>query len=319
MAKKNNQQISEEIKKPVITEYIEDSSITDFMTVVDNNDNDYPTFEEIDKVTDLSIITGESKIIDDKPIYFEYDRSFSAKLILLSDEKKSYYKKVRNTFNAYALILKTTWQNEEFYAGDDLVAKFGVRGKSLYLYLVKNKEHHTFVRILIGSNRSVKIAKELIKSVMEKLEQERKIIRPLKFSIELESQEKLVEKGYIKLIKTKDIVVFKEELSIHEEDLTVVEEVEEEEFEEVVEAEPEEVVDTEPEEVEEEEPEEVEEEEPEKVVDTEPEEVEEEESEDVVDDELEEDKDVSKILNQVAGTKRGIRLRRKPNRGIFRR
>ncbi len=240
MAKKNNQKIGEELQKPVITEYIEDSSITDFMIVVDNDDTGYPTFEEIDKVTDVTIITGESKIIDDKPVYYEYDRSFSARLILLSDEKKSYYKKVRSTFNAYALILKTTWNSEEFYAGEDLVAKFGVRGKSLYLYLVKNKENHTFVRICISSNRSVKAAKELIKEVMEKLNQERKNVRPLKYSIDLEPQEKLVEKGYIKLIKTKDVIIFEEEKTIVEQDLTVVAEepVEEASVEEPVEEAP---------------------------------------------------------------------------------
>ena len=297
MAKRNNQKISEEIKKPIIKEYIEDSSITDFMVVVSDNDNGYPTFEEIDKVTDTSIITGESKIIEDKPIYLEYDRSFSAKLILLSDEKKNYYKRVRNTFNAYALILKTTWNNEEFYAGEDLVAKFGVRGKSLYLYLVKNKEHHTFVRICISSNRSVKAAIELIKEVMEKLDQERKNIRPLKYSIDLEPQEKLIEKGYIKLIKTKDIIVFKEELSIVEEDLTVAQEepVEAETEEEVVETETEEeVVETE----------------------TEEEVVEAETEEEVVEAETEEEvveAETPIISKKIIGLRRGIRLRRKAN------
>ena len=221
---KNNKIQEEQIVKQEVKEYIDDESITEYMTIVGKNDDDYPTFEEIDKVTDVSIITGETRIIDDQVVYLEYDRSFSAKLILLSDEKKSYYKKVRNTFNAYALRLNTTWKNEEFYADDKLVAEFGVRGKSLYLYLVKNKDNNTYVRICISSNKAVKVAKELVKDVMSKLSQTRNQVKPLKFHIDHEPQEKLVEKGYIKLIKTKDIVIFKEELSIKEEDLAVVEE-----------------------------------------------------------------------------------------------
>ena len=123
---------------------------------------------------------------NDKSIFGRYEKSFLAKLILSSENVKSYYAEIANTLLKYKKVRnRISWANSSFFAGRQTVAKFALRGKTMYLYFalepaeffenrfitdasdVKRYEKVP-VRIKVRSKRGVGLAKKLIGFLTEK-------------------------------------------------------------------------------------------------------------------------------------------------------
>ena len=165
---------------------------------------------------------GETFVIDGKTIYVRYNRSFSARLIQSSDEVKARYSELKNVLLAYGTKARMSWTNETFRVGRGAVAKFGIKGKTLSIYLaldpvayeeskyifenVGNTKRYEQVplRLKLRSNRSVKWAKELIAAMMAGLGLEMADREPESFAPPFETTEALVYRGLIKVLVTGD-------------------------------------------------------------------------------------------------------------------
>ncbi len=168
------------------------------------------------EVVDDTVVASEEFTVNGEKIYITYNRSFMAKLIQSSDEVKERYSAIKTALMEYGAKSRMSWANESFYTGRITVAKFGIRGKTLSLYLALDpkeyeetkyiydnmgevkKYEQTPMRMKIRSNRSVKWAKELIVEMMTKLGKEKKEIEPFSFIEPFKTTEDLV---YDRLIK----------------------------------------------------------------------------------------------------------------------
>lgn len=116
-----------------------------------------------------------------------YNKSFTAKLMQSSETVKSFYAALANELLSYEKIkAHIGWANASFFGGRRVLAKFSIRGKTLYLHLrlppqefentkyavtdVSAVKRYALVplRIKVKSCRGVKFAKELIAVVMQK-------------------------------------------------------------------------------------------------------------------------------------------------------
>ncbi len=71
-----------------------------------------------------------------KAIIIRYSKSFTAKLIQSSDIIQGYYTDLKNALHSYnGVKSRISWKWDSINAGKAKLAKFGIRGKSLYLYL----------------------------------------------------------------------------------------------------------------------------------------------------------------------------------------
>ncbi|MDE6551325.1 MAG: hypothetical protein K2M44_07520 [Clostridia bacterium] len=88
------------------------------------------------------IYDGEPELIDNSEEYermrleTRYDRSFNAKLIQSDDETQRRYGSLRNRLLAYKGVKsRVSWGGDTFKLGRRTIAKIGINGKSLLLYL----------------------------------------------------------------------------------------------------------------------------------------------------------------------------------------
>ncbi len=88
------------------------------------------------------IYDGEPEIVDNSEEYEKmrletrYDRSFNAKLIQSDDETQRRYGSLRNRLMAYKGVKsRVSWSGDTFKLGRRTIAKIGINGKSLLLYL----------------------------------------------------------------------------------------------------------------------------------------------------------------------------------------
>lgn len=137
-------------------------------------------------LTEENDVTENLPMEKDGIIYGRYEKSFSAKLIQSSDNIKKYYTEIVNKLLRYKKIRnRISWSNSSFFAGRRAVAKFAIRGKTMYLYFALNpqafsenrciadesdvkKYEKVPLRIKIRSERGVKLAKKLIGVMAEK-------------------------------------------------------------------------------------------------------------------------------------------------------
>ena len=119
-------------------------------------------------------------------IFGRYEKSFLAKLILSSENVKSYYAEIANTLLKYKKVRnRISWANSSFFAGRNVLTKFAIRGKTMYLYFALDPQEFSEnryisdesevkkyekvpLRIKIRSERGVKLAKKLIGVMAEK-------------------------------------------------------------------------------------------------------------------------------------------------------
>ena len=70
-----------------------------------------------------------------------YKRSFTAKIIESDEVIKEYYSTLKNTFLSYSNITsQINWSNDRFAYNNETVAKIGVRGRTLCVYLALNPD-----------------------------------------------------------------------------------------------------------------------------------------------------------------------------------
>ncbi len=148
-----------------------------------------------------------------------YDRSYYSRLAQADDEVKNYYYEVRNRILSYRKMTnRISWNYESFNRGRMQCIKLKVRGKALVMYIALdpnelnvNKYHHQDVSdkakyaevptmMKIRSPRGMKYALELIDMLLAgKLNLGLKKVQPEPITVEYESDEALLEKGYIKV------------------------------------------------------------------------------------------------------------------------
>ena len=173
-------------------------------------------------VEDEATMASESFVVDGKLIYVRYDRSFRARLIQSDDEIKERYSVLKNLLLSYGAKARTSWTNETFRFGRNTVAKFGIKGKTLSLYIALapaeyEETKYSFedvgdvkryadvpMRLKLRSARSVKWAAELIADMMAKLGKEQKEIASENFAPAYETTEALVYQALIKVLATGD-------------------------------------------------------------------------------------------------------------------
>jgi uncharacterized repeat protein (TIGR02543 family) len=73
----------------------------------------------------------------------KYKKSFMAKLIISSDETKSYYKSIKMAALSYKEVnSRISWNYEAFNKGRNKLLKLVIKGKTLYLYLALNPNEY---------------------------------------------------------------------------------------------------------------------------------------------------------------------------------
>ena len=196
----------------------------------------YPVVEEKPVVVEKPIVV-EKPVIVEKPIVVEkvvekvvveensveagrlrYDKSFEARLIQSDDEVKHWYTEIKNLLLSYKTCKsRISWKRETFKANKQVVAMLVYRGKKLCLFLsLKPSEYvnekydtedasdtpiyaETPVMIRLKNEKRVKIAKELIETVMK---QKKVVPNPYyisdDFYVPYEGILELINKGLIK-------------------------------------------------------------------------------------------------------------------------
>ena len=173
-------------------------------------------------VEDEATMASESFVVDGKLIYVRYDRSFRARLIQSDDEIKTRYSELKNLLLSYGVKARTSWTNETFRFGRNTVAKFGIKGKTLSLYVALTpaayeETKYSFedvgevkryadvpMRLKLRSARSVKWAAELIADMMAKLGKVQGEIAGENFAPAYETTEALVYQALIKVMASGD-------------------------------------------------------------------------------------------------------------------
>lgn len=150
-----------------------------------------------------------------------YKYSFTAKIVTSDTDVKEYYSQLKNAFLSYpSTASQINWANDRFSYENETIAKVGVRGKTLCLYLAldpyelpESVYHQTFAgdtkmyektptMVKIKSGVALKRALRLIGLLMEKngavLEEERSVDYVSQFPYR--SEEDLLQEGLVKAV-----------------------------------------------------------------------------------------------------------------------
>ena len=160
------------------------------------------------------------KPVVDPSLMTRYKRSFKAKIIESTEDVKNFYFDLKNALLSYARVSsQVSWSNDRFTYAGDTVAKIGVRGKTLCLYVALNPDefpssvyHQKFagdtkmyektpMMIKIKSGVAVKRGIRLIEMLMENLGAVREEdFVPVDYADEyaFRSEEQLLREGLIK-------------------------------------------------------------------------------------------------------------------------
>ncbi len=162
-------------------------------------------------------IPAESFIVDGKAIFVRYNRSFTARLSQSSAEVKERYDIIKNVLLSHKTKARTSWTNETFKQAKDVVAKFGIKGKTLSIYLALDpadyegskyfaenagdtrRYEQVPLRMKLRSDRSVKWSIELIEELMAKRGVEKSVTATESYAPAHETTEALVHQGLIKV------------------------------------------------------------------------------------------------------------------------
>ncbi len=163
---------------------------------------------------------GVEDTVNDPSMVTRYKRSFIAKISQSDETVKDYYSDVKNEFLSYAKVRsQVSWAGDRFTKGRETIAKIGVRGKTLCLYLALNPDefpltvyHQKFagdtkayektpMMVKIKSNVALKRAIRLIAVLMEREGAEQKAdAKPVDYTkmYKYKSDKKLLAEGLIK-------------------------------------------------------------------------------------------------------------------------
>ncbi len=165
---------------------------------------------------------------EDSNLTTRYKRSFTAKIIESEADIKEYYSELKNALLSYAKVTsQINWTNDRFSLGRETVAKIGVRGKTLCLYVALNPEefpesvyHQKFagdtkmyektpMMVKIKSGVALKRALRLVELVMEHFGAVYEEREPVDYTAQyaFRSEEALLKEGLIKtaLVEKSDL------------------------------------------------------------------------------------------------------------------
>lgn len=183
-----------------------------------SENNNIEDTEELDEDEVVETVTDSSGNV----FKIQYNSSFTAKLILASDELKKEYSELRKVILSYKdTKSKTTWHYDTVSTGKTTLLRFGIRGKTLCVYFALNTDEfentkykvenitskkYSNVPCLyrIKSDRRFEYAKELIELLAKKYDliKEEKEIEDIIPSYE--DRDSLVSRG---LIKKKEVMI----------------------------------------------------------------------------------------------------------------
>ena len=143
----------------------------------------------VEKVVEKAVVLGEESV---EAGILRYDRSFEARLIQSTDEVKHWYTEIKNELLAYkGCKARMSWKRETFKANKQVVAMLVYRGNTLCLFVplqyadyADNKDIETTdlptyadtpIFIRLKNDKRVRIAKELITTVMQQAQVVRKL------------------------------------------------------------------------------------------------------------------------------------------------
>lgn len=157
-------------------------------------------------------------------LYVRFNRSFTAKLILSSDETKAYFAEMANYLLSFKKVKsRMSWKNLSFNHGRVPVSKFAMRGKTLWMYLALDPKEFIETKyggedfsgnvryeevpyaVKIKSKRGLKQAKELVDILMNSLAVKRGDESNVYSAKDYpyDSQTNLVKRGLIKVYSDK--------------------------------------------------------------------------------------------------------------------
>ena len=98
-------------------------------------------------------LVGATETAGDPSLMTRYKRSFLAKIIQSDDDVKYFYSELKNSILAYSKVSsQVSWSNDRFTKSRETIAKIGIRGKTLCVFLSLNPDefassvyHQTFV------------------------------------------------------------------------------------------------------------------------------------------------------------------------------
>ncbi len=184
---------------------------------------------------------GQTESVEDFRRKFRFRRSFLSRLIQGGGNIQNVYTAVKNYLLQYVGVKsRQSWGGETFYYKRTVIAKLGIRGKSLYIYLGLTEEEVSTLRIdewvqtskyqgvpakikITGSVKQ-KRAFKAISVIAARVGLTAEEIPTQTYYYPYESDEQLLKKGYIKRIENGD-----EPIAIAEEAVAATEEVKREE------------------------------------------------------------------------------------------
>ena len=180
------------------------------------------------KTAQREIIPAATRVVPEGKILVKvrYNRSYTARLIQSQDTLKSYYDEVKNELMRYGVSNRISWKHETFRKGRKLLARFGVRGKTLGVYLALNPadfentkykvddvsgvKRNAAVPSLyrIKNDRRCRYVKDLIAKLMAENGLEAGEERNEKYSAQYpyEELEPLIDRKLVKLLRWKEVV-----------------------------------------------------------------------------------------------------------------
>lgn len=156
---------------------------------------------------------------DGKEFRIGYAKSFTAKLIQAGEETKSFYVELKNEALSYGKInSRTSWDYDSLNFGRKPILKFGIRGRTLYVYFAldikdfkgtkykvelceyKKYESVPCMYRIINAQRC-ELTKEIIAKVAEKNGLVKIDRQNVEYRFPYEDNDALVNKGLIKEVK----------------------------------------------------------------------------------------------------------------------
>ena len=168
---------------------------------------------------------AEEAAIPAGPVEIRYRRSFTSRLIQAEDYIKDYYNEIKNYILSYKGVkARSSWSKETFKRGRLPIARIDVKGKTLCLYLalepkdIPEKYHVSDISekrggdeyptlLKVRSDRAKKYALLLISDIMDKHSIPQTDSVPEEFRLPYEDDAALIERGLIKLVIPKGVVL----------------------------------------------------------------------------------------------------------------
>ena len=219
---KDKEDVNEESTKKNHIVEVKENPVVEVKThpIVEVKENPVLIIKEEDDTNDDE---DEVEIVKENNVTYKirYQKSFKAKLSLADDETRNYYNILKNEILSYKkTTTRISFAYDSINTGKNQLLKFVIRGKSLILYYSLNpkdfidskykieestSKKYELVPCMykITSERRLNYAKELMAKLALKFNLEKEDIETKDYLVSKEDKESLIEKGLIKVLKTK--------------------------------------------------------------------------------------------------------------------